>query len=165
MKKSDVACLALRIIGIYLVASYLPYVSMFIHQSEPMSFKALLTFGVSLLSLIPGVVLIAFSKGLAVRIMPGADESLPGSSLSIADWQSIAFSAIGVSLIANAVPAITQAIAIHKFINATHKPYWTYFITPGIKLAIGAVLFLKARGLAGIWKGIQRGRPLREESS
>ena len=157
MKKSDVSCLALRILGIYLVAAYLPWLSMFLGQSDSMSPKSLLVFGVSLLSLVPGIALIAFSKSLSMRIIPGNDQALPDSSLSIADWQSIAFSAIAVLLIAQAVPAIVQGLVWYR--------YWAHLITAIIKLVIGLVLFLQARGLARLWKLIQRGRSFREESS
>ena len=109
MKKDDVACLALRIVGIYLLATYLPFATMWFAQGDE---RGLLVSTASfLLTIAPGIILLVFSKQLSRRILPDADGPPATAPLSISDWQCIAFSSIGVLLAAHTFRSVVRSIA------------------------------------------------------
>ena len=155
MSREDVATLALKLLGVYFLAGAIPFLGHFVTTLRSEHVLVLLV--PFLLTVVVGVLLICAARRLG-RVLTG-DTGAPGvaGSLSVSDWQSIAFSAIGVSLFVHGLP---QLGSLARFDPG--RSIWPYVVAPAIQIVVGIVLFLRAKGLANVWRRLQESGPIRE---
>lgn len=150
----DVAVIALRLIGIYilvqaalLAAMLIPGVVGVFSLStvlEELVFPLVLIAGVAGV----GVCLLVFSEWIGRRILP-RDGGGPaeGASDSLT-WQAIAFAVLGVYLVAESMPGIV-ANTVYGFNESGIMG--AQRLSDLVQIVVGVVLFFQARGLAGLW--------------
>lgn len=99
------------------------------------------------------------------------DSPLATPQVSLRDMQAVAFSCIGLSLVASTLPEITQMSAYYYFIPKLKYGEvvfgnidWAHSTVVGIlvRLAIGLFLFLQPRGLVTLWGRLQNLRGLKD---
>lgn len=150
MSREDVATLALKLLGVYFLAGAIPFLGRFVT-----TLTHVLVFLVPfLLTVVVGVVLICSARRLG-RVLTG-DTGDPGvaGSLSVSDWQSIAFSAIGVSLFVHGLPQLAGLARL-----SPGRSIWPYAVAPAVQIVVGIALFLRAKGLANVWRRMQESGP------
>ena len=169
MTTHKIASLALKIVGIYSIIQFIEQIRALVHAfglsfAEPpirstmimgASISSVLLFGLS-------IILLAFSNGLARKLFPEDD---PIENLHFDDFknlQSIAFSMVGVVLLAVAIPKIFQISAI---IFALQKPGYeipvaerisketfAFGVATLIQLLLGLLLFFRGPSLSNFWQ-------------
>ena len=156
MSRQDVASLVLKLLGVFLLAQWIPYAGSILTTLKRESFFIA---GVPFLLMgIVGVVLIAAAGPLSRRLTADAQPSDAPGPLSIAVWQAIAFSAIGVSVLASGLHRLAGLAAMHLVEN---QSIWPSVVSPALQVVVGVALFLQAKGLAGVWRRLQESRPMR----
>ena len=166
MTKHEVATLALRLSGLYALLHLLMklgmiplYVSMTLQGFQSGSGTQGLL--VVVIELIPpfllgcvGYVLMKHAGGLAHRFFPEMGDGDANTPVSARHIQAIAFSVVGLALVALALPHLSQTVAI---LMAKHdRVRWSALVAPGVRLGVGLVLFFGGAGLAEIWHRLYR---------
>jgi len=182
--KREAASLVLRLMGVYIAVRYLEYVptalgALSLLMSPP---PGAVRMWLLLSSVLPPVayfavcaLLVFGSDWIARRLVP---EDKPvfgtGTVMSTKEVLSLAFCCLGLAILAGAIPRIPQAAIIMSVVRwGSPGPGRNRGTIQGlaqvagiiIQAAIGLVLFLQARGLAGLWhklrdyKGIQESNP------
>jgi len=177
MTKHELASLVLKLLGIYAIIESLPLLqplaglaSLPSDPAEASMYRWTLV-GVLLLFLIMvlvGVLLLAYSRDLALRLMEEDQPLNLSSTLTASDVQAIGFSLVGVLIFLRALPDLTQGIWGWLYLiaqNRTHlyrgpmpRSTWPHLLSAAIQLVLAVVLFLRAQGLAHLWHRIQTGR-------
>ena len=104
-----------------------------------------------------GIVLIMRSSRFSARMFPEPEKSVTVLA-SAQDIQAIAFSVVGVLLLASALPSIAQiAVNLHHRFNhpemrpASIRGTWASFLTMCAKVILGTGLFFGGRALSNFW--------------
>jgi hypothetical protein len=124
---------------------------------------------VSLIALL-GIILLRRTDWVVRKMGVGEFSDLQGS-IQIEEFQTIAFSVIGVVLIGSALPDLARVTAgplihalIEKALQGKGIPYggvqWPPYNTEMlfksfVQLAVGLYLFFKAAGIASLWQQLQ----------
>lgn len=118
--------------------------------------------------MLPGLLLCLVVAGLLwVCVGRIADLVLPtrrgysvahGSAITVSDAQVIAYSAVGLYLLADSLPRIvtTSWPLLLNYPQSAGLPIPLGLAAEGIRFVLGAVLFLGARGLAGLVRQLRR---------
>ena len=152
MSREDVATLALKLLGVYFLAGAIPFLGRFVtnlgSEHVPVSLVPVL------LIVVVSFVLICAARPLG-RVLTG-DTGMPGvvGSLSVSDWQTIAFSAIGVSLFVHVLPQLAGLARL-----SPGRSIWPYAVAPAVQIVVGIALFLRAQGLANVCRRMQESGP------
>lgn len=104
-----------------------------------------------------GVFLIARGGWLSARMFPGPEQDVTVTA-SARDVQAIAFSVVGVLLIASALPMLAQ-IGVNLYYHYKYpemelrviRGNWVAFLRMCAKLILGTVLFFSGRSLSNLW--------------
>lgn len=119
-------------------------------------------------SMLPGLLLCLVVAGLLwICVGRIADLILPmrrgysvahGSAVTVNDAQVIAYSAVGLYLLADSLPRVvtTSWPLLLSYPQPAGSPIPLGLAADSIRLALGAVLFLGARGLAGLVRQLRR---------
>ncbi len=179
MTKHEVAVLACKILGIYFVVgglSGLGYavtelVRHFSRGTEgSMSNLWLATLVGSTLMVVFGILLWVLVDRIAARVVSGAEAPTEVSKISGADIQAIAFSVVGMLVLARFFPQLAQLIVYLSILDRyDHTPVDA--MTKGriggliVQLAIGLWLLLGSRGLVGLLKTVREAGLEKSEST
>jgi len=173
MSPTQIASLSLKILGIYCIIKALPmlgaspgifafadYDSMYMFWGAVLPF--ILEFGA-------GVFLIAASNKLASKMTVADEKDIQTNQLTGSALQTIAFSILGIAMIAWAIPEVGKILAnIQLLKNAGDElpeksmaiGTKAYAIAITIQCIVGLALFFGAKGLSSIWLFMQRQRPM-----
>ena len=177
MTKKEIISLSLKLAGIYcliMAISHLGYavpsvVSSLMRQGFWSMITSISTFLLLLLSLTPSVLLLLlgvyliFSNALPSKMAASMIQEEKTTSCTFLDIQVLAFSIIGVWLIAGAISNFIQPVVRVIVLHSTSRPVSffqsSYFISQiligVLKLALGIYLFLGAKGLTKLWQKFQ----------
>jgi hypothetical protein len=94
--------------------------------------------------------------------------STPETEITAKNIQTVAFSVVGVILIAVAIPKLVQVGAnIQALVNAGDEVpanisagTWAYSIGIAAQMLVGVLLFVGSKGLSSLWYVIQKSRPM-----
>lgn len=172
MDKKQIASLGCKFLGIYSIIQSIPLLG---NVFQVFAFaKDDSSFGVSLLlsALLPFLMMAALGIGLLVfsdkfaQKMASANFSVNShNSLSAKDLQSIAFSVVGLVMIALAIPKIFQiGWNVHALQSAGDqrdfqellRQNWSFTLATGIQFLIGIFLFIGSELLSSGWHFIIR---------
>ncbi|MBA7664853.1 hypothetical protein ES703_72917 [subsurface metagenome] len=182
MTKKEIVSLSLKLAGIYCLIMSLSYLSFAIMSVvsflRGQGFWDMLTsitpFVLLLLSFTPVVLLLLFGvylifssklpSKMASSMIEGEEEQT--TSFTFQDIQVLAFSIIGVWLLASAIPTFIQAIvritALYSSSQQSIPVYFTSQIVAAVlKLALGIYLFSGSKGLAKLWQKLQSTRGMK----
>lgn len=178
MTKKEIISLSLKLAGIYCLIMAIthlgytiPSVVSFLRRQDFWSMLISITPFLSLLLfLTPSVLLLLFgfylifSDKLPSKIASSLIQEEKTASFTFQDIQVLAFSIIGVWLLASAIPIffrpIVQIIVVH---STSQRPvsvfqnsyYISQIVIAVLKLALGIYLFLGGKGLAKLWQKCQ----------
>jgi len=175
MTPIQIASLALKLLGVYAIIQSLPilgaFPGMFAFDDDNVNklymflgsiLPCILLFGV-------GSLLILSSNKLAKKMMGTNDLNTSTSQLSGRNVQTIAFSVLGVALIAWAIPELSKIFANIQLLKNAGDEFPTkgmdignkvYAIGLSIQFVVGLVLFFGAKGLSSIWFFLQKIQPM-----
>jgi len=166
MTKHEVATLALRLSGLYALLQLLirlDIVTFYAFTVVERFRNGSGTQGllVMVMALIPpfllgcvGCLLMAFAGGFARRLFPDMGDGDAKTPVSARHIQAIAFSVVGLALVAYALPQFSQTAII--LIGKHDRVRWSVLVAPGVRLCVGLVLFFGGGGLAEIWHRLYR---------
>jgi sulfite exporter TauE/SafE len=168
MTPNKIASLALKIVGIYSIIQSFDLIRALIHAigfsfaEPPIRSTMILGASISLaLLLILGIILIAFSRWIAGKLY--SENAVYGHTQlpDTKNLQSIAFSIVGVVLMAVAIPKIFQiSVNIYAFqkpgiemqiAEKISKETLAFGIATSIQFIIGFLLFLGGSFLSNLW--------------
>jgi hypothetical protein len=162
--RGDVAILAVRFVGIYILLQGLPYLSpamgyaFFPHGEYGIKATILLVafFG-------GGVFILLLAPRIAGWLLPRREISGPDTAQTnaLADLQPVAFSVVGLFLCIWAVPSLLfRLVANEELANrfAGTMALWT-------QLGLGAWLFLGGKSLSRFWQRLQSGNSRQGDES
>ncbi len=163
--KKEIAILSFKVLGVYAfirVIDHLPYIldSMFGNDNGKATIPNLLIITIPpLLLLLCGVLLWYMAPFLASSVYKSpAFENEPNASL--ADIQTVAFTVVGLFLLASALPQIVSFIIIYYTMWTTDIVGKHALIQNGIvlllKIGLGLWLLLGSRGLVKLIRSTQR---------
>jgi len=181
MTRHELASFALKLLGIYAIIEALPQIQAIggmlgvLASGQKQDLVTLWTLAGMFIPLVlmavAGMLLLAFSRGLA-PLLVGEDKPLGlSSALSGVDVQAIGFSIVAVLIFLEAIPQITQVVLNWHYV-ASRSPSepvlsqiaraaWQAAVSGGIQLVLAVVLFLRARGLTNLWRRLQAGKYVR----
>lgn len=170
MTKREVASLVIKLTGIYILiryAAYLPSLLMPLYYAKYTDFNswvpALLATAVSIIYLGVCVIIVLKSDKISAKIISVDKEMNLTLSITKSDIMTIAFCCIGLIVLVNVIPQLASTATEHFLYkkNPNNMPSNYHFrIIPKlvgniIQLVIGIWLFLRAKGLAEIWRRIR----------
>jgi hypothetical protein len=176
MNARHTASLALKLIGIFILVKYLGYLPMvlgafnLISSTGPSRLTSLvgvaISAGTPLLYLAVSVAIILKSDAIARRLVPD-DQAAISTTVDAETIQVLAFCAIGLVTLINAIPKLAQVTTNYFILRhmAEQKISYTLygsFIATAIQVIIGVVLFLQADGLVGLWKKLREAKGIQD---
>jgi len=186
MTKKEIVSLSLKLAGIYcliMAITHLAYAIPSVVSSlrrQGLGFWDMLIsiapFVSLLLSLTPFVLLLLFgvylifSNKLPSKIASSMIQEEKTTSFTFQDIQVLAFSIIGVWLLASAIPNLIQPIVQIIVVHSTsQRPvsvfqnsfYISQIVTAVLKLALGIYLFSGGKGLVKLWQKFQSTRDMK----
>lgn len=161
MKKEEIVAIAVRLFAIFLfvyAVRMVPGMVVLIRQEvESIDFIFGLVFLAS--HLLVALLLWVFALAIARTLLPGGKPGKAPARLALGDIQAVAFSVMGLWVLASAVPDIFYW---GSFLYQTNVSGWGYrelspentgnIVSTLVELAIGLWLLFGARGLAGLVK-------------
>ncbi|RPJ19443.1 MAG: hypothetical protein EHM35_20650 [Planctomycetaceae bacterium] len=177
MTRHELASFALKLLGIYAFIEALPLFQSLgglvyaLRSDRPQAATEAWVYVIMLIPLLltaaAGAILLVFSQNLAPRLV-GEDKPLGMSSvLTGRDVQAIGFAVVAVLIFLHAIPQIAQAVWTGYYAISQHvseptsgrmrQDFLRYGIPAVIQLVLAFILFLQARGLAGLWHRIRTG--------
>jgi len=176
MTKREVASLAFTIAGIYALIQAIPMVPSLVSwfgmmrgiaestESAKTGQWALVTVAMMLPLaglLLVGYLFIAHGGKFAARMFPDEDTA-PGTKASVGGLQAVAFSVVGVLVVAMALPRLLNAVGFLANVYARTPPPeripwtpWTGLLAGVVQLGLGVGLFFGGRGLANYWQRLR----------
>ncbi len=154
--RHDVATLALRLVGIYLLIqclSLFPSLGLGLVFGQPWAVGGISIYfaGFTAFYGVCGILFLIYAPRWGRFLLPGGEAQMKSSPTG-GDLQAVAFSVVGLCL---AVWGVRDLITVASggypppaYAAANHS--WPY-VAPAAQLAIGIALFLGARGLSAFW--------------
>lgn len=166
--RGDVAALAVRIFGIYLLLQALPLAMFVISQllqsprlrvSGLMSEFGFVFYGIYLVVFTgAGVWLVVKAVRIAAWLLPKTtgNAALPVVHGSPDGLQAVAFSIIGLYLAASAFPGVATIFAQYARFPSDQSMF-QQLVKPGVEFVVGLVLFFRSKRLAAYWQQTRAG--------
>jgi len=167
MTKRDILELAIKIIGIYMIILILNFIHSILisipwifERREHNSLLFLISYTISVLIYFIVAYNFIFRADSLANIICKEDKSFGGSNnIQKETIQEIAFTVVGIYLIANALPKITDAIINiiqqGRFKNIQYTRGFTYIISSIVQIGIGIFLVLGSKGLVNSIKKLR----------
>jgi hypothetical protein len=161
--RGDVAALAVRIFGIYLLLQALPLAMFVISQllqsprlrlSGFMSSFGFVFYGIYLVVFTAaGVWLLVKAVRVAAWLLPNTtgNAAVPVVHGSPDGLQAVAFSIVGLYLAASAFPDVAAILAQYARFQSD-RAMFPQLIKPGIEFVVGLVLFFRSKRIAAYWQ-------------
>lgn len=173
MTKREITSLVLKLMGIYIIASYIGYIPMailtqlrIVYLQEPISLTNMIFASVialsTLLYLVCCILLIIYSNRVAGWIIYEDNAVELPESISKDDVMAIAFCCIGLLIMTHAIPKLLSMIHV-VFLERTSEysvasMFWRSIcriIPPLIEFILGLLLFIRTKGLVKLWHKIR----------
>lgn len=159
--RGDVAALAVRLMGIYLVIAALPMLGYLLETvaSSARTQGDLLAYVLYEAVLIAmGLLMIIKAATIGSWILPRStmNAHVPPASGSPQELQAVAFSVVSVVLIAFSFPGLVAFVAAYA--SGTKQPLYS-LIHPSVEFIIGLLLFFEGKRLARYWQGLPLAAP------
>jgi hypothetical protein len=176
MKANQLATLVLRLLGIYCLIVFIPFVSVFdsaiYYVGSAHDTSGLAAIIIALIALAfwlgVGILLIVYSVPLGGKLAKDFGES-NFTSLSFEQIQVLAFAIAGILIFAGALPQLfngiysfliflTQLAHRDQYLTGTKFDEWhTLLVAAGIflKAGLGLCLFFGAHGFANFWRSMR----------
>jgi hypothetical protein len=173
--KREIALLALKLIGIYcfiqaltFLASSLSLVGM--NMAEMGLSRSLMVAGAALPILgyaLSGSVLLVFGNKISGKLLADKQTGAPTTEITTRDVQTLAFSIIGIYLIAASLPSLASLLWTIAYYYRKGGPdlaragvenVWRHAIQVAVEIVVGLGLFLGARGVSSLWFFLQKAR-------
>lgn len=176
MKANQLATLVLRLLGIYCLVAFIPFLSIFssvifytVRTHDSAGIAAMI---VAILSSIfwlgLGVLLIVFSVPWGRRLTGDFAEASV-TALPFEQVQTLAFAVIGILIFAEALPQLLNtiysfSISLRHLVNEEAYPagmkvmdWHTLWVAIGtlLKIGLGLWLFFGARGFSNLWRSFR----------
>lgn len=162
LTKLDLGILAVRLSGLYLLvealmyASYLPSVFWMPASGGAQPLRLMMMYaGPFVVNAAAGMALLVRTQWIVRRIFP---EFSTATSLSVTgrDIQAVAFSVVGVWLVATTIPAAARLATAWWSTSALLPSMYSRDVMPeavrlAIQLVAGVLLFVRAKGLSAFW--------------
>ncbi len=184
MTKKEIVSLSLKLAGIYCLIMSISYLSFALMTIVPALRRqgfwdmliSITPFVSLLLSITPSLLLLLFgaylmfSSKLPSRMASSIIQEEKATSFTFQDIQVLAFSIIGVWLLASAIPAffrpviqiIVQRSASQRPVSVFQNGYFiSQIVAAVLKLALGIYLFSGSKGLAKLWQKFQSTRGMK----
>jgi amino acid transporter len=148
----------MKIMGVFFIIQVIPIVfSIFMATNlNSRSISFFMPAGI----LFIGLLLVFCSGAIARLIVRPKEDSAISSALSLSDWQTVLFSALGVSTVVHAFRSVSTYFTYPR--QEMHGPW---LISSIVMTTVGILLFIQARGLANLWQFIQERRAHENEES
>ena len=178
MKANQLATLVLRLLGIYCLIVFIPFVSVFgsaiFYAGSTHDNSGIAEIIIAILALVfwlgVGILLIACSVPLGKKLTPKEIGEGSMSAISFEQVQMLAFAVAGILIFAEALPQLLNSISsLFTSLNQVngrnqYSPNaefnWRSLLTAvGIilKAALGLCLLFGAHGFANFWRSLKRG--------
>jgi hypothetical protein len=174
MTKREITSLVLKLIGIYIIASYIGYIPLTIitqirvvYLQEPISLTNMLfAYAIvlsTLLYLVCCILFIIYSNRVSEWIIREDNTVRLPDSISKDDIITIAFCCVGLLIMARAIPKLFSTIPYFIMVRGTISGYsdgrvWqpiTRVAGPLIEFMLGLLLFIRTKGLVRLWHKIR----------
>ncbi len=163
MNKREIASLACKILGIYLIIQGTNVLSVSIATSNPIANESLINVIFSLVYILFGVLLWVLSDKLSEIMVKGEHNSIEGSDLTVSDIQRVSFSVLGLYFLGNSLPKLVYTLA---------NVYFMSELTPRLILSGGAIIefiiglgiFFGSQSLVNFLKTIKTAGLTREDN-
>ena len=178
MSKKEISILCFQILGVlsFLFAiSNINFITVGIQSIKSESLSSVLI----VLSFIPfisfiavGIYLIKNSEKISELIFPFTESEKKGTTLSSIDIQNIAFSIVGIFILAQAIPSFFKAVSnfFYLIIVPYHSSFNPFkyrligdFTGVILKLVLGSYLFLQSEGISKLWHKIKEAKGMNFE--
>lgn len=165
--RGDIAALAVRLVGIYMVVVALPaigYVIAWLVGPMRWSRQAEFYWLYELVFLGGGAFMIVKAAMIGGWLLPKATmnpDVLPATG-SPHELQAAAFSVVGVILAVSACPSLIGFLADYG--SGTHGQI-RESVRPGVELVVGLLLFFRGKRLARYWQALPASAPARTDGS
>ncbi len=168
MTNQSAASLAYRLLGIYVLTECLAVLGGI--PSLYSIFSSVPAEGVTILLAMAGIllfivvlgVLLVFKSGTLARLTVSPDQEQEEASRPKGDPQAIAFSVLGVYLVAAAFPGLSMIVA-QCLLGGPGPAYpnpvtrlWPTLLQYSIQVVVGVALFLQSKGLVRLWEKFQQ---------
>jgi len=166
MTRRDILSIAVKILGIYFLVQairFLPFLVTIVRElpygqerSAFISF-AVAQVGAVLVSLVVAIILLKWSDGIAARLTKHyKSEPLPSRRwLAKNELLELAFTVVGVVILANALPRIPQIIADLRYEGAFRERAYASAVAVAVRVVLGFYLALGAKGLVGLLRKLR----------
>ena len=169
MTKREITSLVLKLIGIYIVVSFVGYLPIslialtttYLKDSTAMSCVFVL---LTLLYLLFCILIIIYSNRVAGWIIHEDNTVELPDSISKDDVMAIAFCCMGLLIMTNAIPKLLSMIPQYIVVLGNISEYlyagkfWqhiTRLVAPLIQFILGLFLFIRTKGLVKLWHRIR----------
>ena len=116
MNKREIASLACKILGIYLIIQgtnvLSGVLSVSLATSNPIANESLINVIFSLVYILFGVLLWFLSDKLSAIMVKGEHNSIEGSDLTVSDIQRVSFSVLGLYFLGNSLPKLVSTLIL-----------------------------------------------------
>lgn len=165
--RGDIAALAVRLLGIYLIVSALPILAYALESLlTPMKLRDVMQFYVlyDAIMIAAGALMIIKAAMIGSWLLPKVTTNahLPPAAGTPQELQAVAFSVVGVILTVFAFPGLAAAFA--EYASGSHDPIYS-LIKPGVEFAVGLLLFFRSKRLARYWQSIPAAPAQRDDDS
>lgn len=168
MTRRDILSIALKILGIYFLLQTIRFLPFFVTIVRELRYgqerPAFLSFavaqvGVVLVSLVAAIILLKWSDGIAARLTKDYkyEPSAPVRWLGRNELLEVAFTVVGVVIIANVLPRIPQIIADLRYEGSLREHAYTSAVAVAVRVVLGFYLALGAKGLASLISKLRAG--------
>jgi hypothetical protein len=167
ISRGDIAALAVRILGIYLIVSAFPELAFIVSTAfHPRDMGGVLAFYLAYDAVFIGVGTFMVIKAVAIGgwLLPKATSNpdVPPSSGAPQELQAVALSVVGIILAASAFPAL--AATLSRYADPA-RDLIAGIIKPGVEFAVGLFLFFASKRIAGYWQRLPARRPRTDDDS
>lgn len=163
MNKREIASLACKILGIYLIIQGTNVLSVSIATSNPIANESLINVIFSLVYILFGVLFWVLSDKLSEIIVKGEHMSIEGSDLTVSEIQRVSFSVLGLYFLGNSLPKLVSTLANVYFMSELAP---RLILSGGaiIEFIIGLGIFFGSQSLVDFLKRIRTAGLKREDN-
>ena len=163
MSKREIASLACKILGIYIMIQGINVLSsvvlsISIATANQMANQSFLNIIFSSIYILFGVLLWFLSDKLSVLMVTGENHVNNSSGIEASDIQRISFSVLGLFFLGNALPKLVPALMTIYYMSRLPNTTTRLILEAGgtvVQLIVGLGIFLGSQGLVNFLKAIQ----------
>jgi hypothetical protein len=170
MSKQEIASLACKILGIYIIIQGINVLSSVLYVSiatpNLMANESLINIIFSLMYIFIGVLLWLLSDKLSAIMVTGENHYNEGSGIQVGDIQRVAFSVLGLFFLGNSLPKLVSTLTNEYFMSGSPYSTTRLMLEAGgtvVQLIVGLGIFLGSQGLVNFLNTIRTAGLKRED--